>query len=163
MGITQEKGLEMTAQFFHQIKIVSFVLLLNLITPGLVFAQQNSAAQAEGEKLTQIFWEQQKNVDLAGFEKTIAPSFQQALTTSVQNRSQWIELISKAKISSFKLSDIKVTQSENTYTISYKVSTGSETIDSKKMSTQAHYRLDVWQKNAKGWQVISHANLNPVP
>jgi ketosteroid isomerase-like protein len=153
----------MSIVFFNKIKVASFLLLLNLFIPGLVFAQQNSAAQVEGEKLTQIFWEQQKNVDLTGFEKTIALSFQQALTTGVQNRSQWIELISKAKISSFKLSDIKVTQSENTYTISYRVSTGSETIAGKKMSTEPHYRLDVWQKNAKGWQVISHANLNPVP
>ena len=152
----------MSIVFFNKIKVASFLLLLNLFIPGLVFAQQNSAAQVEGEKLTQIFWEQQKNVDLTGFEKTIALSFQQALTTGVQNRSQWIELISKAKISSFKLSDIKVTQSENTYTISYRVSTGSETIAGKKMSTEPHYRLDVWQKNAKGWQVISHANLNPV-
>jgi hypothetical protein len=153
----------MSIVFFNKIKVASFLFLLNLFIPGLVFAQQNSAAQVEGEKLTQIFWEQQKNVDLTGFEKTIALSFQQALTTGVQNRSQWIELISKAKISSFKLSDIKVTQSENTYTISYRVSTGSETIAGKKMSTEPHYRLDVWQKNAKGWQVISHANLNPVP
>lgn len=153
----------MSIVFSNKIKVASFLLLLNLFIPGLVFAQQNSAAQVEGEKLTQIFWEQQKNVDLTGFEKTIALSFQQALTTGVQNRSQWIELISKAKISSFKLSDIKVTQSENTYTISYRVSTGSETIAGKKMSTEPHYRLDVWQKNAKGWQVISHANLNPVP
>jgi len=144
-------------------RLITIVASFILLVPGVGYTQQNSAPQTEGEKLTQVFWEQQKNVDLAGFEKTIAPSFQQALTTGIQNRSQWIELISKAKISSFKLSDIKVTQSENTYTISYKVSTGSETIDGKKMSTQAHYRLDVWQKNAKGWQVISHANLNPVP
>jgi hypothetical protein len=144
-------------------RLITIVASFILLVPGVGYTQQNSAAQTEGEKLTQVFWEQQKNVDLAGFEKTIAPSFQQALTTGIQNRSQWSELISKAKISSFKLSDIKVTQSENTYTISYKVSTGSETIDGKKMSTQAHYRLDVWQNNAKGWQVISHANLNPVP
>jgi Domain of unknown function (DUF4440) len=163
MGIMKAKGSKMSIVFFNKTKVASFLLVLNLFIPGLVFAQQNSAAQVEGEKLTQIFWEQQKNVDLTGFEKTIAPSFQQALTTGVQNRSQWIELISKAKISSFKLSDIKVTQSENTYTISYRVSTGSETIAGKKMSTEPHYRLDVWQKNAKGWQVISHANLNPVP
>ncbi len=153
----------MSTVFFNKKIVIGLVLLLNMVTPGLVFAQQNSAAQIEGEKLTQLFWEQQKNVDLAGFEKTIAPSFQQAISTGVQNRSQWIDLITKAKIGSFKLSDIKVSQSENAYTISYKVSTGSETIGGKKMSTEPHYRLDVWQKNAKGWQVISHANLNPVP
>ena len=153
----------MRIAFFNKKIVVSLILLLNMLAPGLVLAQQNSAAQVEGEKLTQLFWEQQKNVDLAGFEKTIAPSFQQAISTGIQNRSQWIELIKKAKIASFKLSDIKVSQSENAYTISYKVSTGSETIGGKKMSTEPHYRLDVWQKNAKGWQVISHANLNPVP
>jgi len=153
----------MSIVFFNKKIVVSLALLLNMLAPGLVYAQQNSAAQIEGEKLTQLFWEQQKNVDLAGFEKTIAPSFQQAISTGVQNRSEWIELIKKAKIGSFKLSDIKVSQSENAYTISYKVSTGSETIGGKKMSTEPHYRLDVWQKNAKGWQVISHANLNPVP
>ena len=153
----------MRIAFFNKKIVVSLILLLNMLAPGLVLAQQNSAAQVEGEKLTQLFWEQQKNVDLAGFEKTIAPSFQQAISTGAQNRSQWIELIKKAKIASFKLSDIKVSQSENAYTISYKVSTGSETIGGKKMSTEPHYRLDVWQKNAKGWQVISHANLNPVP
>lgn len=153
----------MSIVFFNKKIVIGLILLLSMVTPGLVFAQQNSAAQIEGEKLTQLFWEQQKNVDLAGFEKTIAPSFQQAISTGVQNRSQWIELITKAKIGSFKLSDIKVSQSENAYTISYKVSTGSETIGGKKMSTEPHYRLDVWQKNAKGWQVISHANLNPVP
>lgn len=153
----------MSIVFFNKKIVIGLILLLSMVTPGLVFAQQNSAAQIEGEKLTQLFWEQQKNVDLAGFEKTIAPSFQQAISTGVQNRSQWIDLITKAKIGSFKLSDIKVSQSENAYTISYKVSTGSETIGGKKMSTEPHYRLDVWQKNAKGWQVISHANLNPVP
>jgi hypothetical protein len=153
----------MSNVFFNKKIVIGLIWLLSMVTPSLVFAQQNSAAQIEGEKLTQLFWEQQKNVDLAGFEKTIAPSFQQAISTGVQNRSQWIELITKAKIGSFKLSDIKVSQSENAYTISYKVSTGSETIGGKKMSTEPHYRLDVWQKNAKGWQVISHANLNPVP
>lgn len=153
----------MNIVYFNKKIALSLLLSLNLITPGLVLAQQNSAAQIEGEKLTQLFWEQQKNVDLVGFEKTIGPSFQQAISTGVQNRSQWIELISKAKIGTYKLSDIKVTQSDNVYTISYKVSTGTETIAGKKMSTEPHYRLDVWQKNAKGWQVISHANLNPVP
>ena len=57
----------MSIVFFNKIKVASFLLLLNLFIPGLVFAQQNSAAQVEGEKLTQIFWEQQKNVDLTGF------------------------------------------------------------------------------------------------
>ena len=73
-----------------------------------------------------------------------------------------MEIIKKAKIREYTLSNLKATYSENALIVSYAIAT-KEIIDGKELSGKPQYRLDVWQKTAAGWQVIAHANLNPVP
>ena len=119
-------------------------------------------AQVEAEKLERLWWDQVKNGDMKGLEKTVSPNYQQVLNIGAQNNAAWMEIVKKAKIRDYAISNLKATFSENALIVSYAIAT-KEIINGKELSTKPQYRLDVWQKTAAGWQVIAHANLNPVP
>jgi hypothetical protein len=149
---------------FNRLLIVLTTLLSLMSIPILGHAQVITAAnvQVEAEKLERMWWDQVKNGDMQGLEKTVSPNYQQVLNIGAQNKAAWMEIIKKAKIREYVLSNLKATYSGNALIVSYAIAT-KEIIDGKELSTKPQYRLDVWQKSAAGWQVIAHANLNPVP
>ena len=154
----------MSMIFFKRSLIVLSILLSLMSIPVLGYAQSITAAnvQVEAEKLERLWWDQVKNGDMQGLEKTVSPNYQQVLNIGAQNKTAWMEIIKKAKIREYAISNLKATYSENALIVSYAIAT-KEIIDGKELSTKPQYRLDVWQKSAAGWQVIAHANLNPVP
>jgi hypothetical protein len=154
----------MSINFFNRPLILLSVLLSLMSIPTLGHTQVITAAnaQVEAEKLERLWWDQVKNADMQGLDKTVSPNYQQVLNIGAQNKAAWMEIIKKAKIREYTLSNLKATYSENALIVSYAIAT-KEIIDGKELSTKPQYRLDVWQKSAAGWQVIAHANLNPVP
>ncbi|MCE7506886.1 nuclear transport factor 2 family protein [Polynucleobacter sp. IMCC30063] len=149
---------------FNRALILIAILMSLMAVPMLGQAQVITAAnaQVEAEKLERLWWDQVKNGDMQGLEKTVSPNYQQVLNIGAQNKAAWMEIIKKAKIREYALSSLKATYSENALIVSYAIAT-KEIIDGKELSRKPQYRLDVWQKSAAGWQVIAHANLNPVP
>jgi len=145
--------------------LIALSISISLMSiPMLGYAQVITAAnaQVEAEKLERLWWDQVKNGDMQGLDKIVSPNYQQVLNIGAQNKAAWMEIIKKAKIRDYAISNLKATYSENALIVSYAIAT-KEIINGKELSTKPQYRLDVWQKTPAGWQVIAHANLNPVP
>jgi hypothetical protein len=123
-------------------------------------AQTPFNAQAEGERLERLWWDQQKNQDIAGLTKLMSPAFQSINSKGAQDLALNMAIIKAEKLGKYELSNIKVTQSQDTLIVSYQIAL-PENYLGQKMSSKLHYRLDVWTKTATGWQIIAHANLNP--
>jgi hypothetical protein len=141
-----------------------FIMMLCLGFSISAFAQKSAAddIQIEAMKLERMWWDQVKNVDVEGLKKTVSPHYQQVLNIGAQDRTEWLDMAINAKVKDYKIDNLKATQSENALIVSYTIVT-KEFINGKELSNKPQYRLDVWQKTAAGWQVISHANLSPVP
>ena len=123
-------------------------------------AQTPFNAQAEGERLERLWWDQQKNQDIAGLTKLMSPAFQSINSKGAQDLAFNMAIIKAEKLGKYELSNIKVTQSQDNLIVSYQIAV-PENYLGQKMSSKLHYRLDVWTKTSVGWQIIAHANLNP--
>ncbi len=136
-------------------------LFLGLCIAFSAFAQSAFNPQAEGERLERLWWDQQKNQDIAGLTKIMSPAFQSINTKGAQDLALNMAIIKAEKLGNYELANIKVTQAQDNLIVSYQIKV-PENYLGKKMSPKLHYRLDVWTKNNDGWQIISHANLNPI-
>jgi hypothetical protein len=123
-------------------------------------AQTPFNAQAEGERLERLWWDQQKNQDIAGLTKLMSPAFQSINSKGAQDLAFNMAIIKAEKLGKYELSNIKVTQSQDNLIVTYQIAV-PENYLGQKMSSKLHYRLDVWTKTSVGWQIIAHANLNP--
>lgn len=137
----------------------SFFVLLCL--SASLFAQTPFNAQAEGERLERLWWDQQRNQDVAGLTKLMSPAFQSINSKGAQDLAFNMAIIKAEKLGKYELANIKVTQSQDNLIVSYQIAL-PENYLGQKMSSKLHYRLDVWTKTATGWQIIAHANLNPI-
>jgi hypothetical protein len=137
------------------------LFLFGLCLAFSALAESSINLQAEGEQLERLWWDQQKNQDIAGLTKIMSPAFQSINTKGAQDLALNMAIIKSEKLGNYELTNIKVTQAQDNLIISYQIKV-PENYLGKKMSPKLHYRLDVWAKNEAGWQIISHANLNPI-
>ncbi|MFZ4061938.1 MAG: nuclear transport factor 2 family protein [Polynucleobacter sp.] len=137
----------------------TFILMLCLSSS--LFAQPSFNPQAEGERLERLWWDQQKNQDIAGLTKIMSPAFQSINTKGAQDLAFNMAIIKAEKLGNYELANIKVTQSKDNLIVTYQIKV-PENYLGKTMSPKMHYRLDVWNKSDAGWQIIAHANLNPI-
>jgi len=137
----------------------TFLTLFCLSFP--LFAQTSFNPQAEGERLERLWWDQQKNQDIAGLTKLMSPAFQSINSKGAQDLAFNMAIIKAEKLGNYELANIKVTQSQDTLVVTYQIKV-PENYFGKQMSPKLHYRLDVWNKSPAGWQIIAHANLNPI-
>ena len=126
-----------------------------------ICAQTPFNPQAEGERLERLWWDQQKNQDIAGLTKLMSPAFQSINSKGAQDLAFNMTIIKAEKLGNYELANIKVTQSQDNLVVTYQIKV-PENYLGKHMSPKLHYRLDVWTKTAAGWQIIAHANLNPI-
>jgi hypothetical protein len=124
-------------------------------------AQTPFNVQAEGERLERLWWDQQKNQDISGLTKLMSPAFQSINSKGAQDLASNMAIIKAEKLGDYRLANIKVTQSQDTLIVTYEIAV-PENYLGKSMSSKSHYRMDVWKRSATGWQIIAHANLNPI-
>jgi hypothetical protein len=142
-------------------KHLALLVLIGLfVSTNHLFAQPAFNAQAEGERLERLWWDQQKSQDIAGLTKLMSPAFQSVNTKGAQDLAFNMAIIKAEKLGNYELSNIKVTQSQDNLIVTYQIKV-PENYLGKQMSSKLHYRLDVWTKTPTGWQIIAHANLNP--
>ena len=138
---------------------LSFIALFLISFSAL--AQTPFNPQAEGERLEILWWDLQKNQDMAGLSKLMSPAFQSINSKGAQDLASNMAIIKAEKLGDYRLANIKVTQSQDNLIITYEIA-ASENYLGKSMSSKPHYRIDVWKKSVNGWQIIAHANLNPI-
>jgi len=137
------------------------IVIIGLITPPLVLAQQKESAQVQGEKLTRLWWENMQSKNINAVEKVISPSFQSIGSSGIVGREKFISIIKNLTLGKYTLSDFKVLQSDNVLVISYVTSIANEAVYGVEQSNKPPGRLDVWQNNSSGWQIVSHADISP--
>lgn len=139
--------------------LLSFIAIFLFSFPA--FAQRALNAHAEGGRLETLWWDMQKNQDIEGLTKIMSPAFQSINSKGAQDLAFNLAIIKSEKLGDYRLSNIKVTQSQDNLIITYQIAV-SENYLGKSMSAKPHYRMDVWKKSSTGWQIIAHANLNPI-
>ena len=139
---------------------VFLAFLVLVLSSFPLSAQTPFNPQAEGERLERLWWDQQKNQDIAGLTKLMSPAFQSINSKGAQDLSFNLAIIKAEKLGKYELTNIKVTKSQDNLIVTYQIAV-PENYLGQKMSSKLHYRLDVWTKTTIGWQIIAHANLNP--
>jgi len=139
--------------------LLTFITLFLFSLP--LIAQTPFNPQAEGERLERLWWDLQKNQDIPGLTKLMSPAFQSINSKGAQDLAFNMAVIKAEKLGDYRLTNIKVTQSQDNLVITYEIA-APENYLGKSMSSKPHYRMDVWKKSVTGWQIIAHANLNPI-
>lgn len=135
---------------------VALALALILGQPAGVMAQN-----ASGEELLRQLWAAIESGDASREAKLYAKAFQSIHDDGGRDRAQELELIKKAKIGDYTLSDIKTTEQGPVIVTTYFVEV-AETLAGKRLPKRKAARMTVFLKTDDGWQAIAHANLNPL-
>ncbi|MGD9788348.1 MAG: nuclear transport factor 2 family protein [Sulfuricellaceae bacterium] len=122
---------------------------------------QVPAFAGEGEKLVRQFWNDMATQNIAAIEKYLAPGFQSIHQDGARDRAGEITLLKGLNMKKYSLSDFKETENGPVVIVTYFAST-HETIGGKELSSKPAPRMSAWLKTGQGWQLIMHANLNPL-
>lgn len=115
-----------------------------------------------GEKLETQMWEDMKHRNFTDVEKNIADKFQSIHSFGALSREGEIALIKDLYLGSYEITDLKVTENEDTLVVTYLISV-KEKIKNQDLSEKPAPRLSVWQKFDDKWKWIAHANLKAIP
>ena len=137
------------------------IVVIGLMSSSLVLAQQKESAQIQGEKLTRLWWENMQSKNINAVEKAISPSFQSIGSSGIVGREKFISIVKNLTLGKYTLSEFKVLQSDNILVISYITTIANEAVYGVEQSNKPPGRLDVWQNNSSGWQIVSHADISP--
>jgi hypothetical protein len=146
---------------FLKILFSCFIAVIGLLISNLVLAQQKESSQIKGEKLTRLWWENMQSKNMNAVEKVISPSFQSIGSSGIVGREKFISIVKNLTLGKYALSDFKVLQSDNVLVISYITTIVNEAVYGVEQSNKPPGRLDVWQNNSAGWQIVSHADISP--
>jgi len=138
---------------------ISVFLLLCL----LVFAPSIQAVEddALGKSLVEKFWVTVKSGDVEAIENWYAKGYRSAHEDGGRSRAQSVKLLKNLNLGAYTLSDIETSRIGPTIVATYFVTT-TETLVGKRLPMRKTARLSVFQETDQGWQMIAHANLNPL-
>ncbi|MBS0357807.1 MAG: nuclear transport factor 2 family protein [Proteobacteria bacterium] len=92
----------------------------------------------------------------------LAPQFISIHTDGIaRNKTEEMELIKNLNMQSYHLSNFSFSKSGNVIVVTYK-DQGSETIDSKSVSTKAASRMAVLQNQNGKWVILAYSNLDKI-
>ena len=129
------------------------ILFILLFVPAVIFAKSTT-----GEKLLNRLWSDMKNGNVECIKKYTSPKFQSVHYDGARTRCQELTLIANLHMTSYVLSEVKITKTEDLLIISYFANV-TETINSVPSTTNTP-RLTVFQKIHDKWKWVGHASLN---
>lgn len=141
-----------------QCGLLAFMLVIAaLFTSNDLQAQHNSSQGSSteffneiGERLVTQFWTDVENQDVAAYSKLIACSFQGLNIEGVYNRDDQIEGLENLTLTAFYLENVVAAWHNGTLVVSYNFFAEGDGVVSGPS-------IDVWQKTACGWKLISHS------
>lgn len=133
-----------------------------VISTFVIACASLSAEVSLGEKLETQMWEDMKYHNFTAVESNIAEKFQSVHSFGALTRDEEIKLIKDLYLGSYNISDVKVTENENTLVVTYMIAV-QEKIQNVTLSAKPAPRMSVWQKINGKWQWIAHANLKDIP
>ena len=115
---------------------------------------------AAGTRLVERFFTLLERKDVAGLRSFLSPAFQiQRADGSASGKSQYLKEL--PGVLSFRLSRFAATQAGGVLVVRYLANvTGS--VNGKPYMPGAAPRLSVFTWNGRRWQLVAHANFNPL-
>ena len=138
---------------------MSVFLLLGVVTSAQSIQAEDNDVLGKG--LVEKFWATLKSGDVQAIEKWYAKGYRSAHEDGGRSRAQSIKLIKNLNLGEVTLSDIGISRTGPTIVATYLVTT-TETLVGKRLPMRKSARLSVFQETDQGWQLIAHANLNPL-
>lgn len=137
-------------------------IFASILSISATAGESASSYAGEGAKLVRQIWSDMKNNDLQALEKMMGAGFQSAHEDGkVRSKREELKLISKLKLSSYKLRRIKVSLEGPVLIVSYTVQV-EETIDKERLSKKPALRMSIFLKTRKGWKWIAHNNFKAI-
>jgi hypothetical protein len=98
--------------------------------------------------------------DTAGLKKFVSPAFQlERADGSGSNKSDY--LANLPTVQSFELSDFAASRSGSVIVVRY-LADATGVVNGKPYSPGPAPRLSVFTRNGDRWQIVAHANFNPL-
>jgi hypothetical protein len=132
------------------LKNVFFVLMF---LPVLIFADTS-----KGEKLLNRFWRDMKEGRVEAIKKYTSPKFQSVHYDGARTKAQELNLIANLHMTSYALTQVKITKEHNVFIISYFAQV-TETINGLPITSNTP-RLTIFKDIHDSWKLVAHANLS---
>ena len=121
--------------------------------------QLHSPRAAARQLVTRFFTLIQRK-DVAGLRRFLSPAFQiQRADGSGAGKSEYLKKLPDVR--SFKLSSFVATQTGSVLVARY-LATATGTVNGKPFTPGPAPRLSVFVWNGRAWQIVAHANFNPL-
>jgi hypothetical protein len=123
-------------------------------------ASKPTDATATAKPLVQHFFELVQGRDTAGLDKLLSPAFQlERADGSGSNKSDY--LANLPTLQSFNLTQLTATRLGSVLVVRYLADT-TGVVNGKPYSPGPAPRLSVFSRNHGRWQLVAHANFNPL-
>jgi len=119
-----------------------------------------AAAVATAKPLVTKYFTLIKNKDKAGLDKFLSPAYElQRADGTGSNKADYLQNIST--VQSFHLTDFTASRAGDVLVVRY-LADATGVVNGKPYSPGPAPRLTVFVHNGKHWQVVAHANFNPL-
>jgi len=145
--------------------VVSCTILL--LSSALALAPAAGAARAQnsdpvttGKALVTQFFTLIQNKDAAGLDKMLSPAFQLERADGTGSaKAEYLQNL--PTLNSFELTDFSAKRVGSVLVVRY-LATASGVVNGKPYTPGPAPRLSVFVRNGKRWQIVAHANFNPL-
>jgi hypothetical protein len=123
-------------------------------------ATGTSAAVTTAKPLVTKFFTLVQHKDKAGLEKFMSPAFQlERADGSGLGKAEYLQNIST--VQSFNLTDFNASRVGDVLVVRYLADT-TGIVNGKTVTPGPAPRLSVFKRDGKKWQIVAHANFNPL-
>ena len=123
-------------------------------------ASNDTDAVETAKPLLQRFFKLVQSRDTAGLQKFLSPAFQlERADGTGSNKSDYLENL--PTLESFHLTDFKASRSGSVLVVRY-LADATGIVNGKPFTPGPAPRLSVFSRNGDRWQIVAHANFNPL-
>ena len=149
---------------YHLVVVSCAVMLLigvlALAPAGATTHAQTTDPVATGKSLVTRYFTLIQKKDAAGLDKMLSPAFQ--LERADGTGLGKIEYLQKLPtVTSFELEDFSASRAGSVLVVRY-LATATGVVDGKPYTPGPAPRLSVFTRHGKHWQIVAHANFNPL-
>jgi hypothetical protein len=151
----------------RRLRIVVVMSCLIVATSVLAAAPTSAAPGAQtsddvatGKSLVNQFFTLIQKKDTAGLDKMLSPAFQlERADGTGTGKTEYLKAL--PTLNSFELSDFSASRVGNVLVVRY-LASATGVVNGKPYAPGPAPRLSVFVRNGKRWQIVAHANFNPL-